>query len=102
MRPARVLALVGATTVSATLVGGCGGDGDGGSTAAKGSGEVITVTSTDSACEVSKKEFPAGTVTFKVTNKGGKVTEVYIYAPGDKIVTERENIGPGVGVDLTT
>ncbi|MFC5891178.1 iron uptake system protein EfeO, partial [Kitasatospora aburaviensis] len=50
---------------------------------------------TDTACEVSKTSFPAGHVVLDITNKGSKTTEVYVYAAGDKIVTERENIGPG-------
>jgi iron uptake system component EfeO len=37
-----------------------------------------------------------------VENKGGKVTEVYVYAPGDRIVAERENIGPGTKAEITT
>jgi iron uptake system component EfeO len=101
MRHARVLALMGVTTVSMSVSAGCGAADDG-RTGAKGSGTTIEITATDTACQVSTKSFAAGTTTFKVTNKGGKVTEIYLYAPGDKIVTERENIGPGTSVDLTT
>ncbi|RAJ69852.1 iron uptake system component EfeO [Streptomyces sp. Amel2xB2] len=61
----------------------------------------LQVTASDSACKVSKKEFPAGHVRLNVENKGSKVTEVYVYAPGDRIVTERENIGPGTGAEIT-
>ena len=43
--------------------------------------------------------FPAGHVKLDVENKGSKVTEVYVYAPGDRIVTERENIGPGTNAE---
>ncbi|MBC6461282.1 iron uptake system protein EfeO [Actinomadura sp. HBU206391] len=103
MRAAPILALVGAAAVSMSLLTACGGDdaSDGG-TGGKGSAEAITVDATDTVCDVAKKELAAGTTTFKVTNRGSKVTEVYIYAPGDKIVTERENIGPGTSVELTT
>ncbi|MGW6013097.1 iron uptake system protein EfeO [Streptomyces sp. NPDC055210] len=62
---------------------------------------VVEVTATDSKCEVSKKEFPTGHVQLDVTNKGSKVTEVYLLFPDDRIVTERENIGPGTRQKVT-
>jgi iron uptake system component EfeO len=102
MRAAPIVALVGAATVSMSLLTGCGDDGGTGDAGGKGAAGAITVDATDTTCDVADKELPAGTTTFKVTNKGSKVTEVYIYAPGDKIVTERENIGPGTSVELTT
>ncbi|MFC9327120.1 iron uptake system protein EfeO [Kitasatospora sp. NPDC057015] len=61
----------------------------------KVSADAVRVTASDSACEVSRTTFPAGHVSIEVSNKGSKSTEVYVYAAGDKIVTERENIGPG-------
>ncbi|MFD3440063.1 iron uptake system protein EfeO [Streptomyces sp. NPDC058685] len=64
-------------------------------------GGAIKVTAKDDSCEVSKKEFPAGHVQLDIENKGGKVTEVYILFPDDRIVTERENIGPGTKARLT-
>jgi iron uptake system component EfeO len=62
---------------------------------------VITVTATDDACEVSASEFPAGHVELAVENKGSKVTEVYLLFPDDRVVTERENIGPGTKQRVT-
>jgi len=62
----------------------------------------VRVTADDSACEVSDEMFPAGHLKLHVENKGTKVTEVYVYAPGDRIVTERENIGPGTKAEITT
>ncbi|WP_431677428.1 iron uptake system protein EfeO [Kitasatospora sp. KL5] len=59
------------------------------------SADAVKVNASDTACEVSRTSFPAGTVELAVENKGSKATEVYVYGPGDKIVTERENIGPG-------
>lgn len=57
----------------------------------------ISVTSTDSGCEVSAASAPAGPLTFQVTNEGSKVTEFYLYAAdGKRIVGEVENIGPGL------
>ncbi|MDY0814665.1 iron uptake system protein EfeO [Kitasatospora purpeofusca] len=61
----------------------------------KAAADAVKVNATDTACEVSKTTFPAGHVSIDIANKGSKVTEVYVYAAGDKIVTERENIGPG-------
>ncbi|MFG2191340.1 iron uptake system protein EfeO [Streptomyces sp. NPDC048639] len=84
-----------AAAVVLTAIAGCADKSD-----AKSS-DAIEVTASDSACEVSKKEFPAGHVKLAVENTGDKVTEVYIYAPGDRIVTERENIGPGTTADIT-
>jgi iron uptake system component EfeO len=90
--------LLGLAAVIIPLLAACGGgDEEGGGKAAAGT----TINATDTACEVGRTEFPAGTIDFKVANKGTKVTEVYVYAPGDKIVTERENIGPGTSVDFT-
>ncbi|GLW67525.1 lipoprotein [Actinomadura rubrobrunea] len=66
-----------------------------------GGSDAIQVTASDTECKVSRTEFPAGHVTLAVHNTGSKVTEVYIYAPGDRIVTERENIGPGTRAEIT-
>jgi iron uptake system component EfeO len=62
----------------------------------------VQVAAGDSSCKVSDTEFPAGHIRLHVENKGTKVTEVYVYAPGDRIVTERENIGPGTKAEITT
>jgi len=67
------------------------------SSSAAGSGGPITVTSSDSSCEVSTAAAPAGSLQFDVTNSGSKVTEFYLYsADGKRIVGEVENIGPGL------
>lgn len=96
MRAVR-LSLVTATAVAAlTAVTGCTEKGSSG-----GSDRVIDVTATDSKCEVSKKEFPAGHLELAIENKGSKVTEVYVLFPDDRIVTERENIGPGTKHKVT-
>lgn len=59
-------------------------------------GGAIPVTASDSSCEVARATAPAGTVQFAVTNTGSKVNEFYVYAEGDRIVGEVENIGPGL------
>lgn len=96
MRAARLSVVTAVATAAAlTAVTGC---------TEKGSGDdkgTINVTSTDSECQVSKKEFPAGHIQLSVENKGSKVTEVYLLFPDDRIVTERENIGPGTKQTVT-
>lgn len=97
MRPVRLSVVTAAAAVTAlTAITGCAEKGD-----AKGGDGSITVTAKDDACEVSKKEFPAGHVTFAIENKGSKVTEVYLLFPDARIVTERENIGPGTKASIT-
>ncbi|WP_033214571.1 iron uptake system protein EfeO [Kitasatospora phosalacinea] len=88
-----VLAVAGAALV------GCSKKDDG-KASADGAAGPVQVTATDSACGLSKTSFPAGHVELAVANKGSKVTEVYVYSDGDKIVTERENIGPGTKVTI--
>lgn len=101
MRALRSSAVAALTVAAAlTAVSGCAAKNDGTGAGGKGSGP-IEVTATDTSCELSAKEFPAGHVQFAVENTGSKVTEVYVYAPGDRIVTERENIGPGTKAEIT-
>ncbi|MEU5641964.1 iron uptake system protein EfeO [Streptomyces milbemycinicus] len=96
MRAARSSAVTAiAAVASLAAVSGCAEKSD-----AKGS-DAIRITASDDKCEVSKTKFPAGHVKLAVENKGSKVTEVYVYAPGDRIVTERENIGSGLKASIT-
>ncbi|QGG42510.1 iron uptake system protein EfeO [Aeromicrobium yanjiei] len=60
----------------------------------------LSVAASDSKCEVSATKLKAGPSTFKVSNKGSKVTEFYVYADGDRIMGEVENIGPGLTRNL--
>ncbi|MGW4205542.1 iron uptake system protein EfeO [Streptomyces sp. NPDC004726] len=92
------LSVVTATTAVAALAAltGCAEKAD-----SQGGDGSVRVLAKDDACEVSKKEFPAGHVELDIENKGSKITEVYILFPDDRIVTERENIGPGTKAKLT-
>jgi iron uptake system component EfeO len=63
---------------------------------AAGADDPVTVNASDAACEVDRTEAPAGTVEFTVTNTGTSVTEFYVYAEGDRVMGEVENIGPGL------
>ncbi|MFF8292548.1 iron uptake system protein EfeO [Streptomyces sp. NPDC016309] len=98
MRPVRLpLVVTAAASLAAlTSVTGCAEKSD-----AKAGDGAVRVIAKDDACEVSKKEFPAGHVKLAVENKGSKVTEVYVLFPDDRIVTERENIGPGTKATIT-
>ncbi len=73
---------------------GCAGD-------AKPAGTgSVSVTASDTECKVSVATLPAGTHVFSVKNTGSKVTEFYVYAEGDRVVGEVENITPGLTRDL--
>ncbi|MGJ7420575.1 iron uptake system protein EfeO [Streptomyces cinereoruber] len=97
MRAVRLSAVTAAATAAAlTAVTGC---------AEKGGDDTkdgaVTVVAKDDSCTVSTAEFPAGHVRLNIENRGSKVTEVYVLYPDDRIVTERENIGPGTRASLT-
>ncbi|MFF7351159.1 MULTISPECIES: iron uptake system protein EfeO [Streptomyces] len=95
MRAAR-LTVTAATTVAAlTALSACTAKSD-----AK-DGDAIRVTAADSKCDTSATSVPAGQVTLKIENKGAKATEVEILFPDDRIVSEKENIGPGTRYTLT-
>ncbi|MEW2352839.1 iron uptake system protein EfeO [Spirillospora sp. NPDC029432] len=102
MRLVRALACASAAALPMTVLAACGGEERtraGASPA--GGGGAVAIEASDNGCEVAKKEYTAGTIDFRITNRGREVTEVYVYAPGDKIMTERENIRPGTTVTLT-
>jgi len=100
MRNTRLLAL-GAVPALALGLAACGDDssGDKAGSASGGNGK-IAVTATDTECKVERTEAVSGPVTFTVSNKGGKVTEFYVYATGDRIVGEVENVAPGLTREL--
>lgn len=68
-----------------------------------GDSRTITVTITDDACTLSAATIPSGQVTFSVKNTGSVPNEFEILAQDKlRIVSEKENIGPGTSVELTT
>ncbi|MFI2753507.1 iron uptake system protein EfeO [Cellulomonas sp. P22] len=71
-------------------------------TAAAGEGGgALTVDSSSDACTLSATEAPSGTLSFAVTNSGSDVTEFYLLGEdGLQVVSEVENIGPGLTRDL--
>ncbi len=61
----------------------------------------VGVQASDTACQVADTTFTSGTRTFSISNVGSQVTGFYVYAPGDRVVGEVENIGPSTGKKLT-
>jgi len=91
-----------ATVAVALLAGGlaaCSSD-DAATGDDAAAGGPIAVNASDTTCEVGVTDVNAGTVQFKITNKGGKVTEFYVYATGDRVMGEVENIAPGLSREL--
>lgn len=94
-----VIRLVAPLAVGALALGACGSAKEP-TSAAAADPRAIAVKATDTACEVSAVTAPAGTITFGITNSGTKVNEFYVYAAGDRIVSEVENITPGLKREL--
>jgi iron uptake system component EfeO len=99
LRTIRILALLAAGSLGGTLAACGGGDAKSGAPAA-GAGGPITVKATDTSCEVAQNALDAGTHVFAITNAGAKVTEFYVYAAGDRVMGEVENITPGLSREL--
>jgi iron uptake system component EfeO len=93
MRPTLLLAVVLAVPALAACTENAPSGGGGDDVA--GASRALTVSSTDSACDLSATEAPAGTLSFDVTNAGTQVTEFYLLGEdGLRIVAEVENVGP--------
>ncbi|WP_422753247.1 iron uptake system protein EfeO [Micromonospora sp. WMMD708] len=97
MRTTRFLVLAAVGALAVTGVTACGGKDD---QPDAGTGNTVKVKATDSVCEVDVTELDAGQATFTVTNSGSKVNEFYVYAAGDRVMGEVENIAPGLSREL--
>ncbi|WP_433267069.1 iron uptake system protein EfeO [Micromonospora vinacea] len=97
MRTTQFFALAAAGVLATAGLTACS-DSDKGDSSA--SGGPIVVKASDTACEVGSTDLGAGTATFKITNSGAKVTEFYVYADGDRVMGEVENIAPGLSREL--
>ncbi|SBT54755.1 iron uptake system protein EfeO [Micromonospora narathiwatensis] len=95
MRTSRLVAPAAAGVLAVAGLAGCSGD----KKDAKAGGPIV-VKATDTACEVGETEIEAGQVTFSITNSGSKVNEFYVYAAGDRVMGEVENIAPGLSREL--
>lgn len=61
---------------------------------------TVAIVDTGRECQVGRTDLAAGKVSFRVTNRGSDVTEVYVYGHHDEIKGEVENIGPGTSRDF--
>lgn len=94
-------ALVAATALGLVL-SGCADNPSSSSTDGGGEGP-LTVAVTDTECAVSAAETPSGAVTFSIENSGTVANEFEILAEDQlQIISEKENIGPGTTIELTT
>jgi iron uptake system component EfeO len=94
---ARAIRTAGTGVVVALAVAACGSGSSGGGTSdASGDARHAVVTISEAAgCAISATTFPAGALTFEVTNKDANaVSEVELVADG-RIVGEKENLPPG-------
>ncbi|MBO3751610.1 iron uptake system protein EfeO [Streptosporangiaceae bacterium NEAU-GS5] len=107
MRPSSAPVLIAVAAAFGLLATACSSTGAGSGGAAGGSTggtaasapakpDKIAVAATDTECKVDLNQLPAGTSTFAITNNGSKVTEFYVYATGDRVMGEVENIVPGL------
>lgn len=66
-----------------------------------GGATAIAVDSSADACDLSVETAPSGSIVFTVSNTGADITEFYLLAEdGLRIISEVENIGPGMTRDL--
>jgi iron uptake system component EfeO len=96
----RRLPLLTAGLLAALTTAACGGTSTDTGAAGQEAADTITVAATDDACDVATGELAAGTHQFQVTNSGDQVTEFYVYAEGDRVMGEVENIAPGLTREL--
>jgi iron uptake system component EfeO len=100
---ARTLRLAGTGVATALAVAACGGSSSGGGDATPSGeeGHAIVTISEAKGCELSATTFPAGPLTFDITNKDANaVTEVELEKDG-RIVGEKENLPAGFSGHFT-
>ncbi|MEV6598161.1 iron uptake system protein EfeO [Actinoplanes sp. NPDC051346] len=100
MRTTPLLALAAVGLLGGSLAACDSATKESGTGSAAAAGGPIAVKASDTACEVARSTTAAGTSVFSVTNGGNKVTEFYVYAPGDRVMGEIENIAPGLSREL--
>jgi iron uptake system component EfeO len=98
---ARTLAASATLALGLPLLAACTDNVPAAGAGASADPRALTVTATDTTCEVSAATAPSGNLRFSVTNTGSKVNEFYLLADdGLRIIGEVENIGPGLTRDL--
>ena len=100
-----VRTVVVVAAVAAVSLAGCSTKKSDESQGSAPAGTPVSVTATDTTCELSATEGAAGTTTFAVTNNGTTATELYVYNKDGSVLAEVENVSPGLkrelAVDLT-
>jgi iron uptake system component EfeO len=91
-------AVAGLAALTALTLAACSSEGS--DSPGEAAADEIAVAASDDACDVATTELDAGVHQFTVTNSGSKVTEFYVYADGDRVMAEVENIAPGVAREL--
>ena len=89
------------TAVAALSLVGCSAKESDESQGSAPAGTQVSVTATDTTCELSATEGATGATTFAVTNNGTKATELYVYTKDGSVLAEVENVSPGLKRDLT-
>jgi iron uptake system component EfeO len=84
----RIVAVV-ATLSGSLVLAGCAAKSEPAATGA------IAVAADETSCQIARSDAGTGNVTFQITNGGTSVTEFYVYATGDRVMGEVENIAPG-------
>lgn len=56
---------------------------------------VVSVTATDTTCKLKKSSVAAGKTWFKITNKGTKITELYLEKADSTELVQVESVRPG-------
>ena len=97
MRTTRILALAAVGVLGGALAACSADPAD---DTAGATGGPIAVKASDTTCDVARNTIDAGTSVFSITNGGNKVTEFYVYAAGDRVMGEVENIAPGLSREL--
>jgi iron uptake system component EfeO len=96
--PVHPLAVASGVAALVLALTGCVANSPAGSSAAT----AVTVDGSDDTCSLSTTSVPSGPVTFTMTNTGSDNSEFELLAEdGLRIVSEKENIGPGTSGSMT-
>ena len=96
-----VRTVVVVTAVAAVSLAGCSAKKSDESQSSAPAGTQVSVTATDTTCELSATQGATGTTTFAVTNNGTTATELYVYNQDGSVLAEVENVSPGLKRELT-
>lgn len=101
VRTVVVMTAVAAVSLASASLVGCSAKKSAESQGSAPAGTQVSVTATDTTCELSATEGSTGATTFAVTNNGTKATELYVYTKDGGVLAEVENVSPGLKRDLT-